>query len=329
MQGGSVFAFSVRETIPPDALLASPLFHHLAIVHPHAARSLANLLLMPFGYAIELGFLFVVFLIYLVPAWRGHRPLTPAQRTLLIITIAIIPFTSLIRSGVLVINDFGIHSPLFMQFPLLLLASELLISWRYQARKSDLGLEQAGPVPRTPYILRSIVSLAIVIGILSTCYRALTLRFILPLSDLNASSSHDPEVQGLSHKAYISYLGYAKLDAAVPHDAVVQFNATDSWVFWKNVDLGNIDHQVAIAGGAPSCGSELGGDPSGCPAMAAAILPLFKDATADQVRATCHDYGIGYLVTNVYDPVWNDKQSWVWTLSPVVADPEFRALDCR
>lgn len=329
IQGGSVFAFSVRETIPPEALLASPLFHPLAVVHPYVARSLANLLLMPFGYAIELGFLFVVFLIYLVPAWRGHRPLTPAQRTLLVITVAIIPFTSLIRSGVLVINDFGIHSALFMQFPLLLLASELLINWRYQERHSRLAPGQAGPIPHTPYILRSIVSLAIVIGVLSTCYRAFTLRLILPLSDMNASSSHDPEVRGLSHKAYISYLGYAKLDRAVPQDAIVQFNPTDSWIFWKNVDLANINHQVAIAGSELWCGSELGGDPNGCPPMAAAINPLYKSAPADQARATCHQFGIQYLVANMYDTAWEDKKSWVWTLKPVVSDPEFRAMDCR
>ena len=39
-------------------------------------------------------------------------------------------------------------------------------------------------------------------------------------------------------------------------------------------------------------------------------------------------YEIGYLVSRVYDPAWQDKQSWVWTLRPVVSDPEFRALDC-
>lgn len=27
--------------------------------------------------------------------------------------------------------------------------------------------------------------------------------------------------------------------------------------------------------------------------------------------------------------LWNDGQSGAWTLNPVIADPEFRALDCR
>jgi hypothetical protein len=77
------------------------------------------------------------------------------------------------------------------------------------------------------------------------------------------------------------------------------------------------------------CGAELGGDPSGCPAMAAAIDSLFNGATAEQARKTCRQFGIQYLVTRVYDPAWNDKTGWVWTLPPVVPDDEFRALDCR
>jgi RsiW-degrading membrane proteinase PrsW (M82 family) len=62
--------------------------------------------------------------------------------------------------------------------------------------------------------------------------------------------------------------------------------------------------------------------------MAAAIDDLFHSATADQARATCSTYHIAYLVARVYDPVWQNKQSWVWTLTPVVSNPEFRALDC-
>jgi hypothetical protein len=63
--------------------------------------------------------------------------------------------------------------------------------------------------------------------------------------------------------------------------------------------------------------------------MASAIDLLFKDATAEQARATCNQYGINYLVVNVYDSAWNDRDGWVWTLKPLVSDEEFRALDCH
>src|ERR1035441_9772730 len=60
MAGGSLFAFAVREMIPPDALLASRLFQHLAAGHPLAAKNLAKLLLLVPGYALELGFYLAV-----------------------------------------------------------------------------------------------------------------------------------------------------------------------------------------------------------------------------------------------------------------------------
>ena len=63
--------------------------------------------------------------------------------------------------------------------------------------------------------------------------------------------------------------------------------------------------------------------------MAADIDSLFSRATAEQARATCRQYGIQYLVARVYDPSWQDKTSWVWTLNPVVSEDEFRAVDCR
>jgi len=63
--------------------------------------------------------------------------------------------------------------------------------------------------------------------------------------------------------------------------------------------------------------------------MAARIDALFSGANAEQARATCREFGIHYLVARIYDPAWQDKQSWVWKLDPIVANEEFRALDCR
>ena len=317
--GGAVFGLAVRETIPPAALLATPLFQHMAIGHPEAAESLANLLLMAPGYAIELGFFFFVLLVYLVPAWRGRTPLSPAQRSLVFIAIAALPIMSLIRSEVLKVNDFGIHGGMFLEFPLLLLGSELVIGRSRQKRGATVA-GHSGVQP--PLWFRSGAKLAVFFGVLTTVYIALMLRFAIHA--VSAPQDHD-----LFHKAYISTIGYARLDAAIPRDAVVQFNPSSDEDFWRNVDQINVDHQLAIGGDELWCGSELGGDPSGCPAMIAAIRPLFKGATAEEARSTCRQYGIKYLVADKYDPAWNDRKGWVWTLSPVVSDPDFRALDCR
>jgi hypothetical protein len=329
--GGSPFSWSVRETIPPDRLAHSAMFRGLAEAHPAGARALAKLVLMPPGLVLELGVYFFALIIFLVPAWRGRRSLTPAQQTLVFITIATLPFAGFIRSSVINVNDFGIHSALFMQYPLLLLLSELLIAWKLEKDGQTAPELTAGLPGPAPYLLRSLVTLGILIGVLGTTWRVLVLRFILPISQVAASQASNPQVAELAHKAYIAYFGYKDLDARIPKNAIVQFNPVGSWLFWRNVDLVNTDHQVATVGSGLWCGAELGGDPSGCPAMLKAIDPLFQDAgaTAEQARAACKTYRVDYLVATIYDPQWKDLKSWVWTLPTVLADPEFRAVDCR
>lgn len=330
MQGGAAFAFSVRQTIPPDGLLSTGLFKHLATGHPQAALNLAKLVLLAPGYTIELGFFLVVFLIYLVPAWRGRTPLTPAHRSLVLVAAATVVFMSLMRSDVLTLNDFGFRSALLLQFPLLLLASEAMTIWSLEDGKRKAEAASSGLHQGTPQWLRSMAALTLVIGAMGVVSQALWFRFIVPVAEsAKTRAGNAPEPGTISHNAYISNIGYGELDASISREAIVQFNPMRQELYLKAADLVGVDHQTAIFGDKQGCGSELGGDPSGCPAMAAAIDSLFNGATAEQGRAACNAYGIQYLVARVYDPAWKDKSGWVWTLQPVVSDDEFRALDCR
>ena len=329
MSSGSVFQFAVRETVPPDGLLASHLFQQLSSGYPLVALNLAKLLLLVPGYAVELGFYLAVLLIYLIPAWRGRTTLTPAQRSLVFIAVTTIVLISVVRSGVLNINDFGWRAALLVQFPLLLLASEVITGWSIADRKGTAPADLAGLPHNTPRWLRSITALALVLGAFTSLGQALLMRFTLAGASEHTSAVYKPEAASIPHKAYISSIGYAQLDAAVPRDAIVQYNPASPNPFWNAMDWLGVDHQSVIVGDESSCGAEFGGDPSGCPAMAAAIDAVYNGATADQARATCRQYGIHYLVARIYDPAWNDRNGWVWTLRPVVSDEEFRALDCR
>jgi hypothetical protein len=330
MQGGAPFAFAVRKTFPADGLLSSGLFHPLAAFHPVAASNLAKLILLVPAYAIELGFYLVIFLIYAVPAWRGRTPLSAAHRSLVVIACATVPFMSLLRSSVLTLNDFGFRSALLLEFPLLLLGSEALTRWNLEdsIRKASPDSTSVGQF--SPRWLHSIAALALFIGAVGTFSQALWFRFIVPLTEIgHTHASQAGENDDLSHFAWLSAIGYAQLNASISSNAVVQFNPFHKVAFWIEADLLGVGHQIAITSDQEGCGSELGGDPAGCPAMAAAIDSIFNTASAEQARATCHRFGIQYLVARVYDPAWKNKDSWVWTLTPVVSNDEFRALDCR
>jgi hypothetical protein len=330
MQGGAPFAFAVRKTFPADSLMSSSLFHPFASAHPHAALNLARFLLLAPGYAIELGFYFAVLLIYLVPAWRGRTPLSSAQRSLLVLATATLPLMSFLRSSVLTLNDFGFRSALLLQYPLLLLGSEALTHWNQEDLDRNTSAISTGLRQSTPRWLRSIAALALVVGAIGTVSEALWFRFIIPLVEVShMRAPKDGDAGNLSHNAWLSAIGYTQLNASTPRDAVVQFNPYRKDAYWIAADLIGVGHQTAIISDKQGCGSELGGDPGGCPVMAAAIDTLYKGATAEQARAMCHQFGIQYLVARVYDPVWKSKSTWVWTLDPVVSYDEFRALDCR
>jgi hypothetical protein len=316
--GASMFSFAVRETFSPAPLLASGLLHPLAQSHPGAALHLARLILLVPGLAVELGIFLLVLVIYFIPRFR-RKPLSPAEQALLFIAVCTLLLSSFLRSNVLDINDFGVRTALFLELVAVLFASSLL------------SVPPSGDTVAGPRWMRSLIRFGIVLGVITTIHQAIIFRFTIPIAFTvaRARGTGDLVANNLSHKAWISALGYAKLDASIPQSAIVQANPADEGPFWTAVDEVNIDRQTAIIGDKPWCGAELGGDPAGCLPMAAAIDALYAGSSAAQARTTCRAYQIDYLVSRIYDPAWQDKQSWVWTLNPIVANPEFRALDCR
>jgi hypothetical protein len=285
-------------------------------------------LLVP-GYVVELGFCLLVLLIYLVPAWRGRKPLDAPRRSLVFIAAATLPFITFIRSWVVDTNDFGWRVALFVQFSLLLLASELIAGWACARRERGTPANCADLPQTRSKLLRWLAYATLAIGLVTTASQALVLRFLFPLAAAHPVIEPDVDAARLAHTSYISFLGYAKLDASIPRDAIVQYDPAEAWPYGVAVNMREIGRQTAIFSDHQDCGSLWGGDPAGCQPMRRDLEAIFQGATSQQARETCARYGIGYLVARVYDRAWNDKNGWVWKLKPIVADPDFRALDCR
>ncbi|HWT65799.1 MAG TPA: hypothetical protein VN151_06760, partial [Terracidiphilus sp.] len=155
--GGSriPLAWTVREMISPDGLLGTGVFRALSAGHPLLALNAAKLLLLVPGYALELGVYLLVLMVFLVPRWRGRVRMTDAQGTLVFLALAALPAMTFLRSSVLTVNDFGWRAALLMQFPLLLLASEVLTGWRMEDAKRTDELEATALPRKTPRWLRA------------------------------------------------------------------------------------------------------------------------------------------------------------------------------
>jgi hypothetical protein len=330
MHGTAPFGIAIRETFPSAGLLSWGIFQDIASKHTYLARDLANLILLAPGLAVELGFFLFVFLLYLVPGFHGRKALNAERRSLLFIAAISILISSLLKSQVLLYNDFGFRAALFAQFALLLFGSEVMTAWKLREMTPGCADDSARLPTFAPHGLRAITALALIFGFLSTVYYASMFRFIAPLIEAaHKRAVQDPLADNLSHAALTSYFGYRHLNASIPSDAIVQFNPSFHNQYWTVLNLVGIRHQTAAAFDEPWCGAELGGDPNGCLAMGAPIARIYKDASVQQALGTCSQFGIQFLVATTHDPIWNDRSGWVWQLPPVVQDPEFRALDCR
>ncbi|MDR3738674.1 MAG: hypothetical protein P4L40_06600 [Terracidiphilus sp.] len=321
-------AWTVREMIPADGLLGTSVYRSLAGGHPLLALNAAKMLLLVPGYVLELGVYLVVLVVFLVPKWRGPGKLTSAQGTLVFLALAALPAMTFLRSSVLTVNDFGWRSALLMQFPLLLLTSEALMGWRLEDAKCTEELDETALPRRTPRWLRATAGLALVIGLFGTSVQALSLRFTLPMAEVVTKLPEGWVVGLIPHNTYVKEEGYAEMERVTPRNAVIQFNPWHANSYWTAADMLGANRQAAIAADVPWCGSEIGGDPSGCRAMAQALDAVFRGSSADEARGVCTEYGIGYLVATVYDPAWQRTDGWVWRLPAVVKQPEFRAVRC-
>ena len=187
----------------------------------------------------------------------------------------------------------------------------------------------SGPASQNASWLRHIAALAIVFGVSSTAYKAFIMRFTLPIVEANVPAALNWQFPELSHKAYIAHEGYAALDAAIPHDAVIQFNPASTNPWWTSPDYSRGTSPDCYGERPPWCGSELGGDPAGCPAIIAAVHSLYSDASARRPAPFAASTACSISSHMSMTRHGRIPQSWVWTLPQVVAQPKFRALNCR
>ena len=61
------------------------------------------------------------------------------------------------------------------------------------------------------------------------------------------------------------------------------------------------------------------------------VAPLFDKPTpaeSDDLDLVCRKYNIEIMLADDRDPVWKDRESWVWSRSPLIANGFVRAFAC-
>jgi hypothetical protein len=291
-------------------------------------QSLADLLLLPLNYSLELGFFLIVGIIQCVTLWSSKSRISENQLcgfTMAAVSLAICTF---VRSSVIANNDLGWRGVMIAQFVLLIWGAELLSAnekWRTSGTPREARGEPHGLFDRW----RGLIVASLLLGTAGTAYELVKIRFFAVVSDLGAAGTPNwlsPD-RRLGARTYALRQLYEGLKRRTPADAIFQHNPnTNVEDFFHGMYA---DRQLAAEG--LSCSVVFGGDASLCPTMMNEIRPMFENPTgfdSNRIDQECEGFSINVLIVKDIDPVWRDHESWVWKRKPLLANEYARAFHC-
>ena len=273
---------------------------------------LVNLPLVPFNYVLEFGFFFAVGAI----EWRRFRasraPLSRQQLACVTMAATSALICTFVRSSVIGCNDLGWRGFLVAQFVLLLWAADLFAGG---LRFDFISAHERG-----------LLLIFLLLGGIGTAYD-LTLTRIYPiLADRGVVPPLDwmsPDRQ-FGRRTYAARAAYEWAQGTTPQTAVIQFNPRV--VFQETTALLYADRR-AVAGD-PGCNITFGGDAKLC-APIVSLLNGFYSGSESGIEGICTNLPVDLVVAKDTDPVWRDRESWVWRETPEFRSDYIRIFGCR
>jgi len=297
--GGPPVQFWIRPFYPVESL-----FRGQGLVRG-LTLPLANAMMLPLNYFLELGFFAAAGLVW----WkRRQRPLAREDLAIAAMIATSVLICTFVRSTVIGNNDLGWRGFLIAQFGLLLWAVDSLTLPRYRS-----GFLKA----------------LLIVGAAGTLYDVAILRLYPLLADHGAVATLSwmaPDRQ-FGKRNYAAREAYEWAAAAVPPAAIIQFN--------PHVDVQDTSAFLyssrPMLAGADDCDSSFGGDPALCPAVISQLNQIYPRAggtAAASIDRVCGSLPIDIVVAKDTDPPWADRRSWVWTEKPVFANSYVRMFRC-
>ncbi len=281
-----------------------------------SAVTVANLILLPINYVLELGFFLAVGALRLQQVVSGRAEASANELAAWTLVVTSFLIGTFLRSSTIGSNDLGWRCFLPAQLVLLLWGATMVHDWWFRG-----VAPQSAPRPWTHGMLATLL----ILGILGTAYEVFMLRMFPVLSDRGAirGESWTTQDQQFGKRAYAMRSAYEALDAQLPSSAVLQNNPAQEYQILHMLYSGH-----DFAAGGPECGSAFGGDPDICALRVQKLAGLFDLPDGSNLDATCREYGIDAVVVENSDDVWREPSSWIWSQHPIVANDYVRAFRC-
>jgi hypothetical protein len=350
--------FGLRQ-LPPTLM---PALRHA--VHDN---NLANILLRPLFLVpilfVEFGFFFLVAVRQGRHDWHERNIYAAAPAPPVLRDIRDIRWLSwlmlasglwvalMMRSTVISNNDLSFRGVEIAQFILLVWGAAQIAGAHSQVDVAAPSMETAKltRITRTPFRIGWFARSLLFLGLISSAYQLVMLRFYLYGSDrFRWTNPVIPQSEfgdrfGVINKELRE--AYASLDRVLPPSAKIQFGAAPK----LNLQHLYYSRYQQLDGMFPGCGTAFGGSVRQCFELEARIAPLFGIpaslpgteyfawtnvhvptlTTAAAVYSLCRDLKIDALVVTGEDPVWSDPNGWPRQMKPVFASDFVAAYTCR
>lgn len=282
--GKSPVALTIRAFTPVDYWLPSIL--RFLKQRPDILM-LLRLIFLPLNYFLELGFFFVCAVFY----WRWRRAerrsLAPEEALLACLATGSILVCTFLRSTFRW-NDLGWRGFLVAQFVLLL--------WAVPVAMDLLEKRGTAASPRRRLVLWACA----LIGFAGTAGELGSMR-------INFEGPHGPDTLGWR-------AAYQWVDRNTPRDAVVLVNGDVALDLFSSL----YGYRQVVAVGRAYATFFAVGDWS--EKVLSDTAEFYRqDRRASDVVDFCRRYGITTIVVLSEDPIWADRNSWVWRLRPATA----------
>ncbi len=293
--------------------------------------NIANLMVLPVNYFLELGFFLIVGVIQYKRMWRNRRTLTEDQLCGFILVTTCLIICTFVSSAVGGTgNDLGWRGFLPVQFILLIWGAEMIADGMLSQRSPVVNTTRSGAAGKVPGDdRRALIVLTLALGAMGSFYGLVKIRFYPLLSDFTSTPLYawlSPD-RNLGERTFALRAIYDELRRRTPAGAVFQHNPnTNPSDFFHGIYA---DRQVAAE--TQGCGVNHGGDASLCKSWYGPINDLFEDPKAfdeTQIDELCRRLSIDVLVVKDTDKVWKDRQSWAWKRTPILRNGYGSAFLC-
>jgi hypothetical protein len=298
--------FTITDLLP----ISSPL-----------AINILNIIFLPLNYLFELGFFFLIAVIWMQEHYKRDGKFNPIYRAELILVIVSFVTLSFLHSTIIVINDLGIRGWLPMQFILVVWSADVI--FHIAGEQKWLSPKLFNRINGTK-ILRLTLSVTLVIGFLTMGLEILSLRTWSILVDMNVvgfPNDSSPDTH-LGERTYSARLAYNFLRDNIPSNVIVQNNPLD-FLDRPSGLYGN--HQMIISD-RTSYGVPL----ETYHVIAEDVGTIFTERAEnwDVIDASCRQYSIDILVIKDLDPLWGDLRTLKKERPPLYENEYYALYSC-